>query len=571
MLTVCMCCFVLLQIMSLMFFNSSEELVLYKKCVLTRLLDFVPRYETHFRHSQRCRRNNPNKIPLTEYTLDALFFVVCSVCLSNNDMIPILQSNYGTTKYPFNIHTTNNILTELEEEFLSSELFLNFKINMSKHVAGMLSNHQYEDVMKLYRQYLTPRHYEKKNLGQVFTPFILIDKILDHIPPDVMCDPNSTFFDPSAGMGGFLVVLYKRLMTSLCPVIPNKEKRHDHIISKMLYASEITKNNVTLMKRIFGKKLHVYCGDTLQLDTEEKMRKVFGISKMRVVVGNPPFEKPQDKESQKTAGDSLWDDFVRASLQNWLLPDGYFGMLLPPGWRKPSDSKSRCKDLWAVMSNEHTPLWIYMMDANEATTAFNNKVFIRADLILLKKKINNGHKTYIVGANQVDIKMDIRKLPFLPNSNLRYWKKMLTNNTKQGNEVLYSRSMYGSDKNTVRKNMDNTYKYKVIHGIHKDGGCIYIYTNVKDKKGGFGIPKVIFNRYGGWNKPLLDLKGKYGMSQDTFALPVSSEKEGRAMTKYFDVERLKMFSEDLHWATSRPSIFWKVFRHIRKDFYHSGD
>lgn len=552
------------------FFNTNEDLVLLKKDVLTRLKTFVPRVQHFFRRSQRSyKRNNPQKMKLDDYTVDALFFILCSRSFLNDYagykelMIPVLQSNYGTVNHPFHFWQANNILDDMEEEFQTDELFISFHNKMRKHVGGMLSTHQFQEVMKLYRRHLTPRYYEKKNLGQVFTPFVLIDKILDQIPNEIMSDPTSTFFDPSAGMGGFLVALYKRLMASLSHSIPNKEERHNHILSKMLFASEITRNNVAMMKKIFGNAFHVHHGDTLTMDP----LKEFGVAKFRVIVGNPPFEKPQKTESRKTAGDSLWDDFVRKSFGEWLLPGGFFGMLLPAGWRKPSDEKSTTHGLWELMTVDNTPEWVEMYNDKETKDYFEGNVAIRMDLVFVKNEKNNKkNKTMIRGTDGKIYREKLMKFPFLPNAHLKEWKKMLTKDQKEGINVLYSTAYHTQTKN-LKEVKTREFKYPVIHSILKDDKKTVRYTNKKDQKGGFGISKLIFNGYGGWNQPILDMEGKYGMSQVIFALPVSTEKQGKRMIKFFNKDRLKMFSDDLTWATSKPFIFWKLFRNVRKDFY----
>ena len=137
----------------------------------------------------------------------------------------------------------------------------------------MLTTQPLEKVIKLYDRHMSPLYFERKHLGQVFTPFVLINKLIDKIPYSKMTDPNTKFLDPSAGMGGFLIVLYQRLMVSLQKVIPNDDKRRQHIISKMLFAIEITKNNVVRMKKIFGRNLNVHCGDALTTKKKKMLLK----------------------------------------------------------------------------------------------------------------------------------------------------------------------------------------------------------------------------------------------------------------------------------------------------------
>ena len=77
---------------------------------------------------------------------------------------------------------------------------------------SLLETRRMEEVLSLYREHLTPRIYEKKNLGQVYTPFYLIHLIINRIPTKIWRNKNSRFFDPAAGMGGFLVIVYQKLM-----------------------------------------------------------------------------------------------------------------------------------------------------------------------------------------------------------------------------------------------------------------------------------------------------------------------------------------------------------------------
>ena len=100
-------------------FNADETLVLLKKDVLQQLKGLVPQYQDLFRRSQcSYKRNNPHKMDLEEYTLDTLFFILCSRTLLDDYlaykdlMIPVLQSNYGTGRYPFHFQGANNLLDE---------------------------------------------------------------------------------------------------------------------------------------------------------------------------------------------------------------------------------------------------------------------------------------------------------------------------------------------------------------------------------------------------------------------------------------------------------------------------
>lgn len=560
------------------FFDLPESMAMEKEEILGVLRRHAPLYTEFFRYAQRSPLRNPDRRKTTprltadkkleDFVVYSMLFLILSLALLEDAsqikevLVPVVQSNYGTSTHSIQEEEAGDLLGSLMK--VSNEpIILSFKNKMRKHRDGLLRTWQFKDVIGLYRRHLTPRFYEKKNLGQVFTPFPLIDKILDQIPDYIMKNPNSKFLDPSAGMGGFLVAIYHRLMTSLVAAIPHEKKRHDHIVNNMLYAVEITKNNAQMMKKIFGDDLHVHHGDALKMD----IQKAFGVDRFDVVVGNPPFEKPQKKEVAKQGGHNLWTEFVRLSLTKWLRQGGYFGMVLPPGWRKAMDEKSRSTGLWEMMTVSTTPKWIEMYNMEESKNWFQGNVNIRIDLIVSENKVNPDEKTMVRDVHGNISSYNLRRWPFLPNANLKkYWKKIITMKEEEAIGVLNSSFYHSTRTDRVSRTQHNGFRHKVIHAIHADGGKVFLYANEKNEKGGFGIPKVIFNGYGGWNKPILDARGQYGMSEVVFGIPISSVEEGREIVDFFQKGALERFQTDMTWATSRPKIFWNLFHNIKKGF-----
>ena len=54
-----------------------------------------------------------------------------------------------------------------------------------------------------------------KSTGEVFTPTLLVEEILDKMDPELFNDPTKIFLDPSVGDGQFLAsVLYRKLQNS---------------------------------------------------------------------------------------------------------------------------------------------------------------------------------------------------------------------------------------------------------------------------------------------------------------------------------------------------------------------
>ena len=96
--------------------------------------------------------------------------------------------------------------------------------------------------------------------GEVFTPIELCDLMVNRIPVDVLKDPESTFIDPSAGNGNFIIALRDKL---------KEYHSEEHILNNMLYAIELmTDNHAEMCDRlgISTNHPHFVCKDALKYD-----------------------------------------------------------------------------------------------------------------------------------------------------------------------------------------------------------------------------------------------------------------------------------------------------------------
>ena len=96
--------------------------------------------------------------------------------------------------------------------------------------------------------------------GEVFTPLELCSLMVNRIPLDVLKDSKSTFIDPSAGNGNFLIALKDRL---------KEYHSEEYILDNMLYAIELMKDNHKEMCDRLGVSVehpHYVCHDALTYD-----------------------------------------------------------------------------------------------------------------------------------------------------------------------------------------------------------------------------------------------------------------------------------------------------------------
>ncbi len=97
--------------------------------------------------------------------------------------------------------------------------------------------------------------------AEVFTPLELCEKLIDeNISENELKNPNSTFIDPAAGNGNFLVALKTKLL---------QYHPEYYVLNHMLYAVELMSDNHKEMCQRLGVDInhpHYICHDALTYD-----------------------------------------------------------------------------------------------------------------------------------------------------------------------------------------------------------------------------------------------------------------------------------------------------------------
>jgi hypothetical protein len=424
------------------------------------------------------------------------------------------------------------------------------------------------DDLELVREFLklklTPNIENKKNNGEVFTPEFLIEEMLDKLPKKVWSNPDLKWFDPAVGVGNFMIFVYYRLMENLKTSFPNDIERKAHIIKNMLYMSEINNVNIKECKKLFGNELNIYEGDTLKMNTFKE----FGIEQFNIIVGNPPFNNSQEATGKRGGGDSLWNKFVKLSLDTWLNQNGYLVHVHPNAWRKPDSERSKNKGLYRLMTKDNTMLYLEIHNSKDGSNTF--KAGTRYDWYVIEKTENNDYTTEIKDELGITSNINLNTLDFLPNYKFESLLPLLA---KEGDErcpIIYSSSNYETRKSWVSSAKTDVFKYPLIHSTNISG-IRYKYSSRNDN-GHFNIPKVIFGE-SGLNDVIIDFikdengmtRGEYGMTQHAMAIEISSKEEGKELKNYLLSSEFQEILKTCMWGNF--GIDWRLFSYFKKDFY----
>lgn len=384
---------------------------------------------------------------------------------------------------------------------------------------------------------------EKDKYGEVFTSPILINKILDLFPSSVWKNPKLKWLDPSVGTGGFMLLVYLRLMEGLKRWQTNKQKRSHHIISNMLHMVELNPNSCGVCRKVFGSNVQLTCGDFL----------ISGTGSYDCIVGNPPYQDDYGvtKEGVRISGgkSKLYERFFLKSI-DMLNKKGYLAFVVPDNIFAGNGSKS-----YQTILQNHIPF----VSFNPKNQDYFSKVQQPVCYFILHKTNTNTNNTIVEHDDITRFNIQLKDRPVNPIRNWTLETDKLVNMFigNERNNVSYIR---GSNIESYKGN-----KYPIIFKPNK-----LLYSNDIKLAPGLGIKKAVVFSISPDLEFQMDYLGKYGAGPNTFIIPFKNRKEGKKLESFLQSDVYKVLANATKTTRQYLKLAFMEYLKLTKVFHFSN-
>lgn len=275
---------------------------------------------------------------------------------------------------------------------------------------------------------------------EVFTSPELANKVLDLLPKELFCNPNTTFLDPFTKTGVFLREIVKRLDIGLEKLIPDREKRINHILHHQVFGIAITELTAYLSRRSVYCSKHAngkysvsrfdtesgnilydsvshfwekgkckYCGASQAVyDRGSKAEQYaymfihtdnpnqfFGNMRFDVIIGNPPYHLSDGSGGSSDSAIPIYNKFIDQALK---LSPRYLTMIIPSKWMVGGRGLAKFRE---KMMNENHLCRIY--DYEDSSKCFPGIHLDGGVCYFLWDSRYNGHPVCTFEANDGSI------------------------------------------------------------------------------------------------------------------------------------------------------------------------
>ncbi len=412
------------------------------------------------------------------------------------------------------------------------------------------------DIKNIIDDNLAVKNHERKKYSEVFTPYELIEKMLDKLPVEIWTNPNLKWLEPTCGIGNFMFLVYQKLMNGLEYWESDKIKRSNHIITNMLFMVEINDNNVNICKTIFGNNANIVYSNFL--DDKSWHDKFCMLSKNKkmvfdIILGNPPFHDEISVDKKFSGGkNKLYEKIIQVSLK-YLNDKGYILFLSPDNlfsgnsnaiYKKIIGDKLRY-NMKFVSFNKN--IMEYFSGIQHHICYFLLKKDIYLDDINYTTIIENSH------GNIINIKLQNRCVNPIRDWTTENEELIIKYISDKENNAIYNRglSIINYNKEYTKDNI-----YTLIYTPTKK-----LYTDKLENAKGYGIKKIVLFMISPNLEYECDFDGKYGCGPNTLYIPIDNIEQGNKIELFLKSDTYKKLTKLV--MTNRNFLKISFFKYLK--------
>jgi site-specific DNA-methyltransferase (adenine-specific) len=193
------------------------------------------------------------------------------------------------------------------------------------------------NLKRLVERHFVPSRENKQNHGEISTPNVLVEKMLDELPLNFWKRPRRVF-EPCCGKGNFVLAIFDRFYEGLQEYEPNDYKRAILIMNKCIYFADLIALNVFITTELLRCHMQHRCkrkcrdnlcsiqfnsfvGDTISATTMYK----WSINKFDAIIGNPPYSTNPSKPDARPLYNIFTQTFIdRTRILLFVIPSRWF-------------------------------------------------------------------------------------------------------------------------------------------------------------------------------------------------------------------------------------------------------
>lgn len=217
----------------------------------------------------------------------------------------------------------------------------------------------------------------KDKYGEVFTPGVFVEQLLQDCTPLLHISPNMTIFEPGAGKGIFFEIL---------------QNQHQLFGDNFKYVlNEINHENLLDLQKVsakYSENVDIIIEDLLSLRETD-----FQWNSADLVIGNLPFNSHSKKfvpslalnnkdntEVTKSKSLTIWNKMAHFCFENILKDGGYFLAIIPCIWLKKDKG-----GIYSLFTEENEIILLKVFDCRTANKIFDYNCQTPICYVLVKK------------------------------------------------------------------------------------------------------------------------------------------------------------------------------------------